>query len=209
MTREEAYEVATILNNCKEKESMNKRPTFAIYEDGYKNGDVFPSNRPNSEYIFIDYHHLTHEQIWDIFYYLKKKIMKMGNVYSPVVKRDPFKIKKVYFNPPVTVVIWEDGTKTIVRTQDDDMFDPEKGLAMAISKKVLGNNGNYYDEFKKWLEPYRESLDKLDVIYSELSKLLPYLTLNADAVAKSMKKVSDAINKNIDVEEPNYDEVGE
>jgi hypothetical protein len=44
------------------------------------------------------------------------------------------------------------GTKTIVRAQDGDNFDPEKGLAMAISKKAFANNGNYYDEFKKWLE---------------------------------------------------------
>lgn len=32
-----------------------------------------------------------------------------------------------------------------------DEFDPEKGLAMAIAKKALGNKGSYYDEFKKWL----------------------------------------------------------
>lgn len=60
-------------------------------------------------------------------------------------------IKNVYFNEPVTVVLWEDGTKTIVRSGKKDIYDPEKGLAMAIAKKALGNNGNYYDEFKKWL----------------------------------------------------------
>lgn len=60
-------------------------------------------------------------------------------------------VKKVIFNNPCTIVVWADGTKTIVRSQDGDNFDPEKGLAMAISKKALGNNGNYYDEFKKWL----------------------------------------------------------
>ena len=32
-----------------------------------------------------------------------------------------------------------------------DEFDPEKGLAMAIAKRALGNKGSYYDEFKKWL----------------------------------------------------------
>ena len=60
-------------------------------------------------------------------------------------------IKKVHFNDPVTVVLWTDGTKTIVRCQDGDIYDPEKGLAMAIAKKALGNNGNYCDIFKKWL----------------------------------------------------------
>ena len=57
-------------------------------------------------------------------------------------------IKNVIFNNPATVVYWTDGTKTVVKAENED-FDPEKGLAMAISKKVLGNKGNYYETFKK------------------------------------------------------------
>lgn len=60
-------------------------------------------------------------------------------------------IKKVIFSDPCTIILWSDGTKTIVRTQGDDIYDPEKGMAMAICKKHLGGSGNYYDEFKKWL----------------------------------------------------------
>lgn len=61
-------------------------------------------------------------------------------------------VKKVIFNSPYTIVLWADGTKTIVKAQDGDNFDPEKGLAMAISKKAFGNDGNYYDKLKEWLE---------------------------------------------------------
>lgn len=61
------------------------------------------------------------------------------------------KIEKVIFNDPATIVFWADGTKTVVKTQGDDKFDPEKGLAMAISKKYFGNNGFYCDVFKKFL----------------------------------------------------------
>lgn len=60
-------------------------------------------------------------------------------------------IKNVIFNDPATIVFWADGSKTVVKCQDDDIFDPEKGLAMAISKKVLGNKSNFNNEFKKWL----------------------------------------------------------
>lgn len=60
-------------------------------------------------------------------------------------------IKKVIFNNPATIIIWGDDTKTVVKAQNGDVFDPEKGLAMAICKKFLGNEGNYYNEFKKWL----------------------------------------------------------
>ena len=59
-------------------------------------------------------------------------------------------IKKVIFNNPATIVFWSDGSKTVVKSYLDD-YDPEKGLAMAIAKKYLGNKGNYYDIFRKWL----------------------------------------------------------
>ena len=67
------------------------------------------------------------------------------------------KIKDVIFNDPATIVFWADGTKTVVQCQDDDTFDPEKGLAMAITKKALGNKGNYCNEFKKWLPKEKEA----------------------------------------------------
>lgn len=59
-------------------------------------------------------------------------------------------IKKVIFNYPATIILWADGTKTVVKCDGED-YDPEKGMAMAIAKKVLGNKGNYYNKFKKWL----------------------------------------------------------
>ena len=60
-------------------------------------------------------------------------------------------IKNVIFNPPATIVFWADGTKTVVKAHGEE-FDPEKGLAMAISKKVLGTG--YYPEIKKWTKEY-------------------------------------------------------
>ena len=61
------------------------------------------------------------------------------------------KIKNVIFNKPATIVFWADGTKTVVKCEHED-FDPEKGLAMAIVKKVMADNHSYYNEiFKKWL----------------------------------------------------------
>lgn len=54
-----------------------------------------------------------------------------------VERKNAMRIKKVIFNDPATVVLWEDGTKTIVKSSDDDIHDPEKGLAMAIAKKLL------------------------------------------------------------------------
>ena len=70
------------------------------------------------------------------------------------------KIEKVIFNAPATIVFWKDGTKTVVKAQGDDEFDPEKGLAMAICKKALGNDRDYYNVFLKHVGRYEEKEKK-------------------------------------------------
>lgn len=69
-------------------------------------------------------------------------------------------IDKVIFNDPATIVYWKDGTKTVVQARDEK-FDPEKGLAMAISKKAMGNTRDYYIPFKKWLKKFKKKEEKL------------------------------------------------
>ena len=84
---------------------------------------------------------------------LKKYIDTDIKVTEEVAKRYLIlvpRIKNVIFNDPATIVFWSDNTKTVVKAQDEP-FDPEKGLAMAICKRALGNEGNYYNEIKKWL----------------------------------------------------------
>ena len=77
-------------------------------------------------------------------------------------------IKNVKFNPPATIVFWTDNTKTVVKC-NGEAYDPEKGLAMCICKKMLGNKGNYYEVFKKWL-PKR---DDSDVVQKVLEHIKP------------------------------------
>lgn len=61
-------------------------------------------------------------------------------------------IKNVIFAPPATIVYWSDGSKTVVKCSEKDVFDPEKGLAMAIAKRCGGNKGSYYKEIQNWVE---------------------------------------------------------
>lgn len=56
-------------------------------------------------------------------------------------------IDKVIFNPPATIVFWEDGSKTVVKASKNDEFKEEIGLAMAIVNKMLGKK-----EFKNALK---------------------------------------------------------
>lgn len=59
-------------------------------------------------------------------------------------------IRKVIFNDPATVVLWSDGTKTVVKCGPEDKFDTEKGLAMAIVKKMAGNDNSFHKVFKQY-----------------------------------------------------------
>ena len=59
-------------------------------------------------------------------------------------------IDRVIFHEPATIVFWIDGTKTTVKTQNGEKYDPEKGLAMCVVKYLSGNTSKYYQIFKKY-----------------------------------------------------------
>lgn len=62
---------------------------------------------------------------------------------------NPNNIKKVIFNPPATIVIWNNDEKEIVKT-NGERFDKEKGLMMAIARKMFGSR----NEFKRFLDKW-------------------------------------------------------
>lgn len=94
-----------------------------------------------------------------------KKTTERSNYMPTDIRRF---IKRVKFNPPATIVFWTDNTKTVVKCKGED-YDPEKGLAMCICKKVLGDKGNYYEVFKKWLPKEDDS----DVVQKVLEHIKP------------------------------------
>ena len=108
-------------------------------------------------------------------YGMMDKNCRRGDFTQMFNKDNIPEIRNVYFNDPLTCVIWTDGTKTFVKNADGDHnYDTEKALAMAISKKALGNKYNYYKEFEKWLpkEDAKFSLKSLLEVSKELSKSL-------------------------------------
>lgn len=61
-------------------------------------------------------------------------------------------VKSVLYHKPATIIFWKDGTKTVVKAQNKEKYDKEKGFVMAYLKKILGNEGNYYEEIKRWTD---------------------------------------------------------
>ena len=62
-----------------------------------------------------------------------------------------FTPERAVFNGPATILFWPDGDKTVVQCQPGDTFDPEKGIAMAILKKIYGG-GRYNDVLRQLIE---------------------------------------------------------
>lgn len=101
----------------------------------------------------VEYVYTGSEIGWVAINNYRKEETEMPVRYNRIYPR--LAIKKVIFNAPATIVFWDDGTKTVVKCENEE-YDPEKGLAMAIAKKTLGNQGNYYNQFKKWLPEKEE-----------------------------------------------------
>ena len=101
-------------------------------------------------------------------YYLT--VMKNKEEYEK--KHNHMSIKNIDFQPPLTIVVWEDGTKTFVKCAKDEIFDPEKGAAMAIAKKALGDKYAYIETISyyvdKWLKKDKnKNFIKVDRVLKE------------------------------------------
>lgn len=48
-------------------------------------------------------------------------------------------ITRVIVNNPAVIVFWNDDTKTVVKCSKEDHFDAEKGVLLAVLKRMQGN----------------------------------------------------------------------
>lgn len=142
---------ATRLCRARGERRLDEKTCTKCWDQDYILDDE-PSKYPNIEFKYDVLNHATTDV---------ETILKLYNTIFGLnqSKRLVPEIKDVKFNGPATIVFWADGTKTVVKARDED-FDKEKGLAMAISRKALGNTGSYYDEFEKWLKEEEEEETK-------------------------------------------------
>ena len=75
-------------------------------------------------------------------------------------------IKRVIYNDPATIILWNDGTKTIAKCQEGDTYDREKGFVIAYLKKMIGNT-TFRNEFEKWCDVFDEKKPSNDPLTIE------------------------------------------
>lgn len=80
-----------------------------------------------------------------------RTITKVKLIDAP---RKPHPYHKIYVNnkKKAITVVWRDGSHTVVKCQDGDDFDIEKGIAMCFMKWVFNNRGCYNEAFKDTIE---------------------------------------------------------
>ena len=59
-------------------------------------------------------------------------------------------IKKVIYNPPATIILWNDGTKTTSKCEYGDVYSKEMGFMLCVLKKKYGNK-TFHDMLKKYV----------------------------------------------------------
>lgn len=162
-TNAKSYE-AEIEREKNSKMKTNKKVYYVTFENS--------KNSNKKEYAYYSDVPLTEGAVYDILvdgrtsynsfvkvtnisYYAPQNITLRTITEATMITGAPVppdEIKNVIFNQDkrTTVVMWEDGEKTIVHMQEGDDWDEEKALAMCYMKKALGNRGSFNNTLRKW-----------------------------------------------------------
>lgn len=111
---------------------------------------------------------------------LRKEILsKMATINVAKTKNSyPLNVSKIIFNPPATIVFWEDGTKTVVKCAAEDEFSEYYGFLAALGKKAYENNSQIkklIDKKAEWHENKKGEKDAPGVSMNSLGEVLEYL----------------------------------
>ena len=88
---------------------------------------------------------------------IEEEVKKMEINHKKKIKKDKIRginnfvediYKVIFTKKKETIVLWKDGTKTVVTCQEGDEFDKEKGFALCIIKYIFGNIAEFNNIFK-------------------------------------------------------------
>ena len=192
--------------NERQREAVNEMLLDFAKQKAYGLNWRWDPVRDMTEYTFVNvdgrleytkYIYVYWAEIKSLWTTVERAIDEVGRYFALWPKVNPYlpnavklpEIKKVIFNAPATIVLWADGTKTVVKATNEE-YDPEKGLAMAISKKALGNKREYYHTFLHWLKKY-EKEDGDDIVLNiDGSEILEAAAKSIQCLAKTARDVT-------------------
>lgn len=69
-----------------------------------------------------------------------KEPEKKNETKAPHYVPHAYKVKRIIYNDPATIVFWNDGTKTVVKRGPAETFNKYTAFCAALAKKMYGNN---------------------------------------------------------------------
>ena len=106
-------------------------------------GQIIYSDMSNPGYLTSTTHITTnpyYTSIEDLGRVLKTQIEVTDDAIKVRINPDLYTPRKIIINYPVSVVFWQDGTKTIVRRAKGEKFNKYTAFTAALAKKIFGNN---------------------------------------------------------------------
>lgn len=77
---------------------------------------------------------------------------------------NPYHPVKIIYNPPATIVFWEDGKKTVVKAMEGTVFNPYHGFTAALAKRVYGSSTRVNKIVRNGHQAYRYTLLQLSEV---------------------------------------------
>lgn len=89
--------------------------------------------------------------------------LAFGGTLTLRTKPEIPKVERVIYNDPATIVLWKDGTKTVVTCSHGDVYDRQTGFLLCCAKKLFGNGGRFNDVIREHC-PYGAFADRLAML---------------------------------------------
>ena len=86
--------------------------------------EVFENMKREIEQLRSDNHALKHDY----------DMLKLDKIWGDAIKKR-LKVEKVIFNPPATIIFFNDGAKTVVKCTEDDTYNYKTGLILGYLKR--------------------------------------------------------------------------
>lgn len=129
------------------------------------------------------------------------KIHRAKEICSvPITPKKPIP-KKVKFSGPATIILWEDGTKTVVKCQKEDVWSDEVGIVMCYMKKMLGNKGNFNNIFREAMKVAEVQYKKEDLNSAKTVEIKgdSYYSSALNSMKRDISEINDFMKDAADV----------
>lgn len=106
---------------------------------------------------------------------------------------------KIIFSGGATIILWDDGTKTVAKCRGGDEFDPLFGIMACTVRKITGNRGhgvNDNEQLISELAGHIKSLDDIDGLIDETLRRLDLLAVLAESADMWMDQLGPANEPN-------------